>query len=179
MLGGLKRGDTVVLHSGVIGKVVRVEDAEVGVEIATGVTVKVRKAMISEVAPAARRRRPTTPRPRAPSSSHDESCPLEGDPRRPGDGASACCSPCPTCCRPRCATACRASCRKNTLNLGLDLQGGSYLLYSVDTAALRNERLTNMAEDVRTTLRDKQIAFTDLAVDQRRDRRCGSPIRPR
>jgi preprotein translocase subunit SecD len=54
---------------------------------------------------------------------------------------------------------------KNTLHLGLDLQGGSDLLYSVDTVALRNERLTNMAEDVRTTLRDKQIAFTDLAVN--------------
>ena len=53
---------------------------------------------------------------------------------------------------------------KNTLHLGLDLQGGSDLLYSVDTVALRSERLTNMAEDVRTTFRDKQIAFTDLAV---------------
>jgi preprotein translocase subunit SecD len=53
---------------------------------------------------------------------------------------------------------------KNTLHLGLDLQGGSDLLYSVDTVALRNERLTNMSEDVRTTFRDKQIAFTDLAV---------------
>jgi preprotein translocase subunit SecD len=53
---------------------------------------------------------------------------------------------------------------KNTLHLGLDLQGGSDLLYSVDVVALRNERLTNMAEDVRTTFRDKQIAFTDLAV---------------
>ena len=31
---------------------------------------------------------------------------------------------------------------KKALNLGLDLQGGSYLLYSVDTQALRNERLT-------------------------------------
>jgi preprotein translocase subunit YajC len=49
MLGALKRGDAVVLSSGVHGKVVRVEDADVGVEIATGVTVKVRKAMISEV----------------------------------------------------------------------------------------------------------------------------------
>jgi preprotein translocase subunit YajC len=49
MLGALKRGDTVVLSSGVHGKVVRVEDAHVGVEIATGVTVKVRKAMIAEV----------------------------------------------------------------------------------------------------------------------------------
>ncbi|HEV2531256.1 preprotein translocase subunit YajC [Phenylobacterium sp.] len=48
-ISAIKRGDTVVLPSGVIGKVVRVEDAEVGVEIATGVTVKVVKAMISEV----------------------------------------------------------------------------------------------------------------------------------
>ncbi len=49
MLGGIKRGDNVVLSSGVLGKVVRVEEKEVGVEIATGVTVKVRKSMISEV----------------------------------------------------------------------------------------------------------------------------------
>jgi preprotein translocase subunit YajC len=49
MLAGLKRGDTVILNSGVHGKIVRVEDATVGVEIATGVTVKVRKAMIAEV----------------------------------------------------------------------------------------------------------------------------------
>jgi len=49
MLGSLKRGDTVVLSSGIIGKVVRVEDTEVGVEIATGVTTKVVKSMISDV----------------------------------------------------------------------------------------------------------------------------------
>lgn len=49
MLSALKRGDTVVMSSGMIGKVVRVEDAEVGVEIATGVTVKVVKSMIADV----------------------------------------------------------------------------------------------------------------------------------
>jgi len=49
MLAGIKRGDNVVLSSVVLGKVVRVEEREVGVEIATGVTVKVRKSMISEV----------------------------------------------------------------------------------------------------------------------------------
>jgi preprotein translocase subunit YajC len=49
MLSNLKRNDTVVLSSGVIGKVARVEDKEVGVEIATGVTVKVVKGMITEV----------------------------------------------------------------------------------------------------------------------------------
>lgn len=50
------------------------------------------------------------------------------------------------------------------LNLGLDLQGGSYLLLEVDTAALRKERLTNLTEDVRTKLRAEQIEFTDLGV---------------
>ena len=49
MVSGLKRGDTVVLNSGVIGKVSKVEDAEVQIEIAQGVNVKVVKAMISEV----------------------------------------------------------------------------------------------------------------------------------
>jgi preprotein translocase subunit YajC len=49
MLGALKRGDVVVLSSGMIGKVVRVEDKEVGLEIASGVTVKVVKTMISDV----------------------------------------------------------------------------------------------------------------------------------
>lgn len=49
MLAALKRGDTVVLSSGMVGKIVRVEDSEVGVEIASGVTVKVVKSMISDV----------------------------------------------------------------------------------------------------------------------------------
>ena len=49
MLTNLKRNDTVVLSSGIIGKIVRVEDREVGVEIAQGVTVKVIKGLITEV----------------------------------------------------------------------------------------------------------------------------------
>ncbi len=48
-LAAIKRGDTVVLTSGMMGKVVRVEDKEVGLEIAQGVTVKVVKGMIAEV----------------------------------------------------------------------------------------------------------------------------------
>ena len=48
----------------------------------------------------------------------------------------------------------------NKINLGLDLQGGSYLLYEVDTSALRKEKLTNLTEDVRNTLQQKQIAST-------------------
>jgi preprotein translocase subunit SecD len=52
----------------------------------------------------------------------------------------------------------------NTLNLGLDLQGGSYLLYSVDTAALAQEKITNLIEDVRTNLQQAQIPFSDLGA---------------
>ncbi len=50
------------------------------------------------------------------------------------------------------------------LSLGLDLQGGSYLLYEVDTKALEQERLTNLVEDVRTRLSAGQITFSDLGV---------------
>jgi preprotein translocase subunit SecD len=46
------------------------------------------------------------------------------------------------------------------LNLGLDLQGGSLLLLEVDTASLKAERLTNIAEDIQRTLHDQKIAFT-------------------
>jgi preprotein translocase subunit YajC len=49
LVAGVKRGDTVVLNSGVIGKVTRVDETEVQVEIATGVNVKVVKTMISDV----------------------------------------------------------------------------------------------------------------------------------
>ncbi len=49
MIGALKRGDTVVLPSGVIGKISKVEDHEVSVEIAPNVHVKAVKQMITEV----------------------------------------------------------------------------------------------------------------------------------
>ncbi|GAA0214033.1 preprotein translocase subunit YajC [Brevundimonas nasdae] len=48
-ISAVKRGDTVVLGSGMIGKVTRVEEAEVNVEIAPSVNVRVVKAMIAEV----------------------------------------------------------------------------------------------------------------------------------
>jgi preprotein translocase subunit SecD len=53
---------------------------------------------------------------------------------------------------------------KKSLNLGLDLQGGSYLLLEVDTKALRAEKLTNVAEDTRSILRNAQIPFADLSA---------------
>ncbi|TAJ39598.1 MAG: protein translocase subunit SecD, partial [Brevundimonas sp.] len=47
---------------------------------------------------------------------------------------------------------------KNALNLGLDLQGGSYLLLEVDVPAMREKRVTNLIEDVRVTLNGEGIA---------------------
>jgi preprotein translocase subunit YajC len=49
MVSAVKRGDTVVLNSGVVGKVTGISDAEATVEIAQGVNVKVVKSMISDV----------------------------------------------------------------------------------------------------------------------------------
>ena len=49
MITALKRGDVVVLSSGVIGKVTKVEDAELAIEIAQGVVIKVVRSMVSEV----------------------------------------------------------------------------------------------------------------------------------
>jgi preprotein translocase subunit SecD len=50
------------------------------------------------------------------------------------------------------------------LNLGLDLQGGSYLLYEVDTVSLKNDKLTNLTEDVRNSLRTAKVGFSNLGV---------------
>jgi preprotein translocase subunit YajC len=46
---GVKRGDTVVLASGVIGAVSRVDETECTVEIAPKIEVKVVKSMITDV----------------------------------------------------------------------------------------------------------------------------------
>lgn len=49
VIEAVKRGDTVVLSNGMIGKVTRVEDAEAMVEISQGVNVRVVKSMIADV----------------------------------------------------------------------------------------------------------------------------------
>lgn len=49
LVASLKRGDTVVMSNGMIGKVTRVEDEEAMVEIAQGVNVRVVKQMITQV----------------------------------------------------------------------------------------------------------------------------------
>ncbi len=49
MIAAVKRNDQVVLSNGMIGKVTRVENEEVQVEIAPNTNVRVVKSMISEV----------------------------------------------------------------------------------------------------------------------------------
>jgi preprotein translocase subunit SecD len=53
-----------------------------------------------------------------------------------------------------------------TLNLGLDLQGGSYLMLEVDTPALVKERSENLMEDVVKTLEDEGIRVANPAARQ-------------
>jgi preprotein translocase subunit SecD/SecD/SecF fusion protein len=51
---------------------------------------------------------------------------------------------------------------KNNLNLGLDLQGGSYLLLEVDVPAMREKRLNNLAEDARTVLGEAKVGVSTI-----------------
>jgi preprotein translocase subunit YajC len=49
MIGGIRRGDTVVTGGGILGKVTKVDDQELQVEIAEGVRIKVLRSTVSEV----------------------------------------------------------------------------------------------------------------------------------
>ena len=51
MIGAVKKNDTAVTTGGLIGKVTRVDEGEVELEIAAGVRVRVVKAMLSDVRP--------------------------------------------------------------------------------------------------------------------------------
>jgi preprotein translocase subunit SecD len=53
----------------------------------------------------------------------------------------------------------------SALNLGLDLQGGSYLLLEVDVPAMREKRLSNLGEDARTTLAEARVGVLSVARD--------------
>jgi preprotein translocase subunit SecD len=50
------------------------------------------------------------------------------------------------------------------ISLGLDLQGGSYLLYEVDTRSLIDDELNALEEAVRQTLFRERIFYTALGV---------------
>lgn len=65
MVDKLRRGDVVVTAGGLVGKVIRVQDAEATVEIADNVRVKLIKSTIQEV------RAKTEPAPAAPANDGD------------------------------------------------------------------------------------------------------------
>ena len=54
---------------------------------------------------------------------------------------------------------------KSGVNLGLDLQGGSYLLLEVDVPAMREKRLTNLGEDARTVLGEARVEISGIVQD--------------
>jgi protein-export membrane protein SecD len=51
------------------------------------------------------------------------------------------------------------------VNLGLDLQGGAHLLYEIDEQQLVDDWLGNLRGDVRTSLRDERIGYTNLQMN--------------
>ncbi|HXQ51780.1 MAG TPA: protein translocase subunit SecD [Stellaceae bacterium] len=54
---------------------------------------------------------------------------------------------------------------KKQVSLGLDLRGGSYLLYEVDMQAAEKDELENVVDGLRTALVAAKIGYTGLAVD--------------
>src|SRR6185295_15683947 len=52
----------------------------------------------------------------------------------------------------------------STINLGLDLQGGSYLLLEVDMPGVIEEKLETLRTDIRALLRRDRINFTGLDI---------------
>ncbi len=51
---------------------------------------------------------------------------------------------------------------KQQINLGLDLQGGSYMLLSMETSALLEDRLESLRGDLRRQFRENKIGYTGL-----------------
>ena len=51
MIGAVKKNDTAVTSGGLIGKVTKVDEGEVELEVASGVRVRVVKSMLSDVRP--------------------------------------------------------------------------------------------------------------------------------
>ena len=53
------------------------------------------------------------------------------------------------------------------INLGLDLQGGSYLLLEIDNGPVELQKLQNTLTVIRNYLKDKNVVFTDLRTEDR------------
>ena len=51
LIGAVKKNDTAITGGGILGKVIKVDENEVELEIASGVRIRVVKSMISDVRP--------------------------------------------------------------------------------------------------------------------------------
>ena len=49
MIEALKKGDTVIMSGGVIGKVTRLDETELTIEVSDGVRVRVMRGMVADV----------------------------------------------------------------------------------------------------------------------------------
>ena len=54
------------------------------------------------------------------------------------------------------------------INLGLDLQGGSYLLLEIDNEPVEIQKLQNKTTVIRNFLKDKKINFNDLRIENKK-----------
>ena len=50
------------------------------------------------------------------------------------------------------------------INLGLDLQGGSYLLLEIDNNPVIEQKLQNTSTNIRNFLKENGVIFTDLKI---------------
>ena len=53
------------------------------------------------------------------------------------------------------------------INLGLDLQGGSYLLLEIDNEPVEVQKLQNSTTVIRNFLKGKKIIFNDLRIQNK------------
>ena len=54
------------------------------------------------------------------------------------------------------------------INLGLDLQGGSYLLLEIDNGPVEIQKLQNTTTVIRNFLKDKKVTFNDLRIENKK-----------
>ncbi len=55
--------------------------------------------------------------------------------------------------------------KKKQINLGLDLQGGTYLLLEVDSSPLLEQKLQNKLLSLRKELKSKKIKYENLKIE--------------
>ena len=51
------------------------------------------------------------------------------------------------------------------INLGLDLQGGSYLLLEIDNAPVIEQKLQNLTTTIRNYFKDQNIKINNIKID--------------